>query len=213
EDDDFWLALLAETGADRLLTGESGPEDGSAEAADGPVDRAGGPVDAADWLSRWALHRKRGSLAAVRSRTTLSLVERMAARLREQGRPVDLFTGRWRPSADLDLLDLCAAHGIPLTLPESAEDLHDDCLPVKQWLTDTRPGRRDLTAVAADAGCRRLLYRAVGTVCGHRHDTSTLEELAAHPVLADVLREWLEDAAGELAAATGLPAARTALER
>lgn len=213
EDDDFWLALLAETGADRLLTGESGPEDGSAEAADGPVDRAGGPVDAADWLSRWALHRKRGSLAAVRSRTTLSLVERMAARLREQGRPVDLFTGRWRPSADLDLLDLCAAHGIPLTLPESAEDLHDDCLPVKQWLTDTQPGRRDLTAVAADAGCRRLLYRAVGTVCGHRHDTSTLEELAAHPVLADVLREWLEDAAGELAAATGLPAARTALER
>ncbi|GAB1332445.1 hypothetical protein ACE1SV_67840 [Streptomyces sennicomposti] len=213
EDDDFWLALLAETGADRLLTGESGGEDGSVDAADGSADAADASVDAADWLSRWALHRKRGSLAAARSQTTLALVERMAARLREQGRPVDLFTGRWRPSANLDLLDLCAAHGIPLTLPESAEDLHDDCLPVERWLTDTRPGRRDLTAVAADAGCRRLLYRAVGTVCGHRHDAPAPAALAGHPVLADVLREWLEDAADELAAAAGLPTARAALER
>lgn len=40
-----------------------------------------------------------------------------------------------------------------------------------------------------------------------------LEKLAAHPVLGEVLREWLDDAAGELAAAVGLPAARAALER
>ncbi|WP_425245647.1 hypothetical protein [Streptomyces sp. NEAU-NA10] len=195
EDDEFWLALLAETGADLLLTGE-------AEAADG--------VDAADWLSRWAMHRKHGGSAADRSPATLALVERMAPRLRAQGRPVDLFTGRWQAGADLDLLDLCVAEGVPLTLPGPDQDVF---LPLNRWLTETRPGRRDLTATGADPGCRRLLYVSVGTLSGHRPDTTLLEGLAGHPVLADVLREWLEDSAGELNAAAGLPAARTALDR
>jgi len=194
EDDEFWLALLAETGADRLLTGEAG--------TDG--------VDAADWLSRWALHRKHGSWAGGRSPATLALVERMAPHLRAHGRPVDLFTGRRRAGADLDLLDLCAAEDVPLTLPEADEDVF---LPLGQWLMETRPGRRDLTAVAADPRCRRLLYRSVGNLSGHRPGAGLLEELAGHPVLAGVLREWLDDAAGELTAAAGLPAARAALER
>ncbi|MFD8519223.1 hypothetical protein ACFV2D_04270 [Streptomyces capillispiralis] len=194
EDDEFWLALLAETGADRLLTGEA--------EADG--------TDAADWLSRWALHRKHGSSVSGRSPATLALVERMAPRLRAQGRPVDLFTGRWHAAADLDLLDLCAAEDIPLTLPGADEDVS---LPVAQWLHETRPGRRDLTAVAADPRCRRLLYRSVGTLSGHRLGAGVLDELAGHPVLADVLRAWLDDAAAELDGAAGLPDARAALER
>ncbi|WP_193514314.1 hypothetical protein [Streptomyces griseoloalbus] len=194
EDDEFWLALLAEAGADRLLTGEA--------EADG--------IEAADWLSRWALHRKHGSSVSGRSPATLALVERMAPRLRAQGRPVDLFTGRWHAAADLDLLDLCAAQGVPLTLPGADEDVF---LPVSQWLNETRPGRRDLTAVAADPRCRRLLYRSVGNLSGHRVGTGLLDEVAGHPVLADVLREWLDDAAGELDAAAGLPDARAALER
>ncbi|CAL9349815.1 hypothetical protein SUDANB176_00450 [Streptomyces sp. enrichment culture] len=194
EDDEFWLALLAETGADRLLTGEA--------EADG--------VDAADWLSRWALHRKHGGSAGGRSQATLTLVERMAPRLRAQGRPVDLFTGRWHAGADLDLLDLCVAEGVPLKLPGADEDV---LLPLNQWLKETRPGRRDLTAVASDPRCRRLLYTAVGNFSGHRPGRGLLEELAGHPVLADVLREWLDDAAAELDGAAGLPAARTALER
>ncbi|HEX5568771.1 MAG TPA: hypothetical protein VFY14_17910 [Streptomyces sp.] len=194
EDDEFWLALLAETGADRLLTGEA--------EADG--------VDAADWLSRWALHRKHGSSADGRSPATLALVERMAPHLRAHGRPVDLFTGRWRAGADLDLLDLCAAEGVPLTLPEAEEGVF---LPLGQWLKETRPGRRELTAVAADPRCRRLLYRSVGNLSGHCSDIGLLEKVAGHPVLAGVLREWLDDAADELTAAAGLPAARTALER
>ncbi|CAL9343217.1 hypothetical protein SUDANB106_00318 [Streptomyces sp. enrichment culture] len=204
EDDEFWLALLAETGADRLLTGEA-----EADGAEADGSGAGG-VDAADWLSRWALHRKHGSSVSGRSPATLALVERMAPRLRAQGRPVDLFTGRWHAGADLDLLDLCVAEGVPLTLPEDGGGVF---LALDRWLRETLPGRRDLTAVAADPRCRRLLYRSVGNLSGHRTGTGLLEELAGHPVLADVLREWLDDAAAELTAATGLPAARAALER
>jgi hypothetical protein len=196
EDDEFWLALLAETGADSLLTGEAGA--------------AVEEVDAADWLSRWAAYRKHGSTVSGHSPATLALVERMVPRLRAQGRPVDLFTGRWHAGADLDLLDLCVAEGVPLTLPGTDKDVF---LPLNQWLRETLPGRRDLTAVAADARCRRLLYGSVGTLSGHRPDAELLKSLAGHPVLADVLREWLDDAAAELAAAAALPAARTALER
>ncbi|MFE6286612.1 hypothetical protein [Streptomyces sp. NPDC057877] len=203
QDDEFWLALLTETGTDRLLTGET-PADGS-DATDGTAG-----VDSADWLSRWALHRKHGSTASGRSPATLTLVERMAPRLRALGRPVDLFTGRWQPSADLDLLDLCVAHGIPLTRPETDEHVF---LPLSQWLTDPQPGRRDLTALAADPDHRRLLYQCVGKFSGHRPDNGLLEKLAGHPVLADVLREWLDDATEELTTATGLPAARAALDR
>ncbi|MER6616160.1 hypothetical protein [Streptomyces xantholiticus] len=196
EDDEFWLALLAETGADELLTGEAG-----AVAED---------VDTADWLSRWAVHRKHGSAVSGRSPATLALVERMAPRLRAQGRPVDLFTGRRHAGADLDLLDLCVAQGVPLTLPGSDQDVF---LPLNQWLQQTPPGRRDLTATAADPRYRRLLYGAMSTLGGHRPGDELLKSVAGHPVLADVLREWLDDAAAELTSAAGLPAARTALER
>ncbi|MFD7768899.1 hypothetical protein [Streptomyces sp. NPDC059787] len=195
EDDEFWLALLAETGADRLLTGE---------------DKAADAVDPADWLTRWALHRKHGGTVSGRSPATLALVERMTARLRDQGRPVDLLTGRWHAGADLDLLDLCMEQDVPLTPPGAGTDVHLD---LGRWLEDTRPGRRDLTAVAADRHGRRMLHDAVGN--HHRRHTGrgTLEGIAGHPVLADVLREWLDAAAGELDGAAGLAAARTALER
>lgn len=195
DDDEFWLTLLAETGADRLLTGED-------EAA----DRA----DAADWLSRWALHREHGRSVSSRSPATLALVQQMSARLRADGRPVELFTGRWSAGADLDLLDLCRAEDVPLRLPDVDRKV---VLPVRQWLTENRPGRRDLKAVAADPRLRRLLYTAVGTVMSHHIDSEVQEALAGHPVLAGVLREWLDDAAAELTTAPGLPDARAALER
>ncbi|USQ86775.1 hypothetical protein NFX46_25580 [Streptomyces phaeoluteigriseus] len=193
QDDEFWLALLIECGADLLLTGEADTD-----------------VDAADWLSRWSLHRKHGSSVSGRSPATMALVERMASRLRDHGRPVDLFTGRWHAGADLDLLDLCLAKGVPLTLPGAGQNVF---LPLNQWLKDTAPGRRELTAIAADPRHRRLLYVSVGTLGGHRPDARLLEGVAGHPVLADVLREWLEDAAEELTAAAGLPSARAALDK
>ncbi|MFC8391371.1 hypothetical protein [Streptomyces sp. NPDC057238] len=195
EDDEFWLALLAETGADRLLTGE-------AETADG--------TDAADWLSRWCLHRKHGGTVGDRSPATLALVERMAPRLRDRGRPVDLFTGRWHAGTDLDLLDLCLALDVPLAPPGDDTDVH---LALDRWLRDTRPGRRDLTAVAADRLGRRTLYHAIGNQHGRHTGQKMLDGIAGHPVLADVLREWLDDSAGELDGAAGLEAARTALQR
>ncbi|MGW5652249.1 hypothetical protein [Streptomyces humi] len=189
-DDEFWLALLAECGADLLLTEE------------------GGEADAADWLTRWAQHRKHGAAYSHRSPATLALVERMVPRLRAAGRPVDLFTGRWRAGADLDLLDLCVAEGVALTVPDPDEEVY---LPLGAWLGDDRPGRRDLRAVAAEPRYRALLSAAVeGLGRGQGKD---LAEAAAHPVLGEVLREWLREAAAEFAAAAGLPAVEARLER
>lgn len=196
EGDGFWLALLVETGADTLLTGEAG------EAA-----RA---VDAADWLSRWASHRKHGSSAPERSAATLDLVSRMAPRLRADGRPVDLFTGRWHHGAELDLLDLCAAERVPLSVPAEDVTVH---LPLHRWLETADPARRDLVATGADPRLRRLLYKAVGSLGEDRGLAGVLEALAGHPVLGDVLHAWLEEAAAQFTRAAGLPAARSAISR
>ncbi|MCX4911572.1 hypothetical protein [Streptomyces sp. NBC_00878] len=238
EDDEFWLTLLAESGADRLLTGEDGQvsendKDGQAApetedvgaagdidaasgagtaggaGAAGGVDAAGG-ADAADWLSRWAAHRKHGGTVCGRSPLTLRLVERMAPRLRADGRTVDLFTGRWHAGADLDLLDLCVAQGVPLAMPDADEEVH---LALDRWLRDDQPGGRDLTATAADSRFRPLLHRAIGALGNDRILPELLKSLAAHPVLGDVLREWLDDAAETFDASTGLPGARAAIDR
>ncbi|WP_329214198.1 hypothetical protein OG352_03520 [Streptomyces sp. NBC_01485] len=205
EDDEFWLALLTECGADLLLTGEA-----AGGSTGGATGEPGAEVDPADWLGRWALHRKHGGNVSDRSPATLALVERMAPRLRERGRRVDLCTGRWHTGADLDLLDLCVAQDVPLELPGPDQVVY---LSLDRWLREPRPGRRDLTATAADPCLRRLLYAGIGSVSGFRPEAEVLEGLAAHPVLGDVLREWLDDAAGELTSAVGLPAARAALER
>ncbi len=192
EDDEFWLALLAETGADRLLTGEDE-----------------GPVDAADWLSRWATYRKHGAASAKRSPATLALVERMAPRLRADGRPVDLFVGRWHAGADLDLLDLCAAEGVPLSVPDRDTPVHLD---LDRWLGESR-GRRDLVATAADPRLRRLIYEELGSLGRGQVPQYRQEQIAEHPVLSGVLREWIADRAEEYTRATGLPAVNAALDR
>lgn len=196
--DESWLSLLAETGADALLTEEAGTETGT----DG--------VDPADWLGRWALHRKHGSSSSERCAATLALVERMAARLRADARPVDLFQGRWHAGADLDLLDGCLAWGIPLTEPAPGASVH---LPLERWLTDSSPGRRDLAAVADRPRFRELLYEALSGLNGHRTEDSVLGEIAGHPVLGAVLHDWLRDRAEEFTEATGLPGSRAALQR
>ncbi|WAZ19862.1 hypothetical protein STRCI_000940 [Streptomyces cinnabarinus] len=193
EDDEFWLGILAETSADRLLTGEDA-----------------GEVDPAEWLGRWATYRKHGSAVSGRSPATLALAERMAPRLRAEGRAVDLFTGRWHAGADLDLLDLCAAEGVPLSVPEVDTPVH---VALDRWLRDERPGRRDLVATAADPRLRRLLYEALGTLGRDRGSDKLLESVAAHPVLGEVLRDWIADRADEFTRATGLPGAREALDR
>ncbi|MGA6227922.1 hypothetical protein ACPESV_47220, partial [Streptomyces umbrinus] len=214
KDDEFWLTLLAESGADRLLTGEGGEDTQAGRASQdgekaGAVDAADG-IDAAEWLSRWAAHRKHGGTFSSRSPLTLQLVERMAPRLRADGRAVDLFTGRWHAGADLDLLDLCVAQGIPLAMPDADKEVY---LSLDRWLRDRESGGRDLTATAADPRFRPLLHRAIDALSDDRTLAGVLEALASHPVLGDVLREWLDDAAETFRASTGLPGARAALNR
>ncbi|MGW4195048.1 hypothetical protein [Streptomyces sp. NPDC005004] len=197
EDDEFWLALLAETGADRLLMDEAAAREHG--------------VDAADWLTRWALHRKHGGAFARRSPATLALAARMAPLLRSAGRPVDLFTGNWGASAHLDLLDLCVAEGVPLSVPASAARGQ---VSVTTWLSDTGEGRRDLVAVAADPRLRPLLRAAVEQAGSQRgRDDEQLKALAAHPVLSELLREWLDEVSAEFTRAAGLPAASATLDR
>ncbi|MFD6191907.1 hypothetical protein [Streptomyces sp. NPDC060275] len=204
--DEFWLELLAECGADRLLTGE----DGGTAGPSGAAGASAGGVDAADWLSRWAAHRKRGATVCGSSPATLGLVSRMAPRLRSGGRAVDLFTGRRHVGVDIALLDLCAAENIPLALPAKDAEVH---LGLDGWVRDTRPERRDLAAVATDPRLRPLLLRAVGAAGSERQSNGVLDHLAGHHVLSGVLREWLAGAVGELVGAVGLPGAREALNR
>ncbi|MFI5801281.1 hypothetical protein [Streptomyces sp. NPDC051561] len=205
-----WLALLAECGAEDLLTALP---DTSGQAPGSPA-----PVSPSDWLARWEAHRRRNRATAGRSPQTLDLAARMADRLRADGCPVELFQGRWQRNADLDLLDLCLASGIPVAEP----DAHDTgagqppAVPVGPWLTDAVPGARDLTAVAGRPVFRALLSRSVGGLGeprGRRTDESGLAKLAAHPVLSEILREWLTARAEEYVAARGLPGLRTALHQ
>ncbi|MFD3515712.1 hypothetical protein [Streptomyces sp. NPDC058657] len=216
--DSAWLALLAECGAEDLLTAlpdasrPAHPAPGAHPAPSVPS------VSPADWLARWEAHRRRNRATPDRSRQTLDLAARMAERLRADGIPVELFHGRWQRNADLDLLDLCLASGIPVAEPEEhdSDTAQPPALPVGSWLTDTAPGARDLTAVAERPVFRALLSRNVGGLGeqrGQRPGEGVLAKLAAHPVLSEILREWLTARAEEYRAARGLPGLRTALNR
>ncbi|MDT0320742.1 hypothetical protein [Streptomyces millisiae] len=190
EGDTLWLSLLAETGADALLT------------AQGPAPE----VDAADWLSRWAAHLSRGWRGPRHSPASYALVRRMAPRLRADGRPVTIAqaTG-WRGGTDLELLDLCLAEGVPVADPPPRLRLD-----LTSWLGAPEADRRDLAAVAADPRFAPALSTVVGETGGKRSGEA-LAAVVAHPVLRRVLRDWLGARTDEFVAAPGLPAGRTAL--
>ncbi|MEU1484848.1 hypothetical protein [Streptomyces sp. NPDC005752] len=202
-----WLGLLAESGAEDLLTALP---DTSRSAA--PFEAS---VSPADWLARWEAHRRRSRVTSGRSPQTLDLAARMTDRLRADGRSVELFQGRWQRTADLDLLDLCLASGVPVAEPADQDaGAHPLSVSLSSWLTDTAPGARDLTAVAERPVFRALLSRNVGGL-GERHGQGPgdagMAKLAAHPVLSVILREWLTARAEEYTAARGLPGLHTAL--
>ncbi|WP_405683393.1 hypothetical protein [Streptomyces sp. NBC_00057] len=207
-----WLALLAESGAEDLLTALPGT------SGNAPSDSSDPSVSPADWLARWEAHRRLNRVTSGRSPQTLDLAARMADRLRADGRPVELFQGRWQRTADLDLLDLCLASGVPVAEPDDqgTDTAQGPGVPLGSWLTDTAPGARDLTAVAERPVFRALLRRNVGSLGdGHsqRLSDAGMAKLAAHPVLSGILREWLTACAEEYTAARGLPGLHTALNR
>ncbi|MFF2860835.1 hypothetical protein ACFVSX_13155 [Streptomyces rubiginosohelvolus] len=204
-----WLALLADSGAEELLTARPASSD-SAETA----------VSPADWLARWEAYRRRNRATSGRSPRTLDLAARMTDRLRADGRPVELFQGRWQPTADLDLLDLCLASGVPVAEPDDADTGRghgrSNGFALGQWLADDEPGQRDLAAVAGHPGFRDLLRRNVGGLGdgrGQRLSEAGMAKAAAHPVLSVLLREWLTRCAEEYTAARGLPGLRIALNK
>lgn len=205
-----WLALLAESGAEDLLTALPGTS-GSAAPGDPSVSPA-------DWLARWEAHRRRNQASPGRSPQTLGLAARMADRLRADARPVEVFQGRWLRTADLDLLDLLLSSGVPVAEPDDQDTgtAKRPALALGQWLTDTAPGARDLTAVAERPVFRALLSRTVGDLGGghgQRLDDTGKAKMAAHPVLSGVLREWLTACAEEYTAAQGLPGLNTAYNK
>ncbi|MDT0494770.1 hypothetical protein RM717_30180 [Streptomyces griseus] len=239
-----WLALLAESGAEELLTALSGDAYGSSDAsgsssdlgasgtsgapgvslapgapgASGASGADGSAVSPADWLGRWEAHRKRYRGTAGRSPETLALVARAADRLRADGRPVELFQGRWQRTADLDILDLCLASGIPVAEPDDEDPgtRQSPGFALGPWLTDTAPGARDLAALAGHPAFRALLSRTVGELGsgrGQRVSDAGMAKLAAHPVLSGILREWLTARAEEYTAAKGLPGLQSTLNK
>ncbi|MCX4966434.1 hypothetical protein OHA98_16645 [Streptomyces sp. NBC_00654] len=212
DDESGWLALLAESGAEDLLTALP---DTSGNA---PSDAAAQSLSPADWLARWEAHRRSNRATSGRSPQTLDLAARMADRLRADGRPVELFQGRWQRTADLDLLDLCLASGVPVAEPDDqdTDTARSPGVMFGPWLADTAPGARDLTAVAERPVFRALLRRNIGSLGdghGQRLDDAGMAKLAAHPVLSGILREWLNARAAQYTAARGLPGLHTALNR
>ncbi|WP_052411183.1 hypothetical protein [Streptomyces sp. NRRL S-118] len=180
-----WLALLDGCGATGLL-----------------LD---GTVPAAPWLTAWAAHRQRGYGRSTRLAAELALVERLADRLAADGVPVRLLGGgSWRVDADLDLLDLCLARGVPVEPP--APDATTTYLDVAGWLGDEAEGRRDLAALVADERFGPLLRRSVEQLAGDgAESTERLRRVVEHPALETVVADWLTELADGLSRPFGLP--------
>ncbi|MFF4813985.1 hypothetical protein ACFY2K_05315 [Kitasatospora sp. NPDC001309] len=203
--DSAWLAVLAATGAEDLLTGP----------------RAEGAEPAAQWLRRWCNHLGRGWRNRPGCPATLALAGRMVERLRADAVPVDLFTGISGSLTRLDLLELLLAEGIPVADPPAGLGFD-----LREWVTQSGPAAADaptgaptdapsaatdgartiggsLAAVAADARFRPLLRRSAPGAWAQAVE----HRCAALPLLNELFREWAEERAEELTAVRGLAGA------
>ncbi|MEU3568004.1 hypothetical protein AB0E96_06170 [Kitasatospora sp. NPDC036755] len=180
--DTAWLALLAETGAEELLTGP----------------RAEGAEPAAAWLQRWCNHLGRGWRSRPGCPATLALAGRMVERLKADAVPVDLHTGIRGSYTRIDLLDLLLTAGVPVADPP--ESLTFD---LRDWAGQCGPDGPTLAAVAADERYRPLLRRAAPPAW----ETAVKRQVPALPVLNELFAEWAEERTRELSAARGLAGA------
>jgi hypothetical protein len=139
-----------------------------------------------------------------RSAGTIALVQRMTGRLLADGVPVELFASvhAGRFAAQLDVLDVLLAAGVPVVLPPALLSGFD----VNHWFEDRSPGERELAAVAADARLRPVLRRAVGESRGRRHGRPS-RPVQSVPVLAELLGEWVEEQVALLEGGAGLAGA------
>ncbi|MFE7564039.1 hypothetical protein [Kitasatospora sp. NPDC057500] len=189
--DTAWLTLLADSGAERLLTDPPAPDADAAEA----------PEPAAAWLQRWTNHLGRGWRDRGMNTETVALAARMVERLRAEAVPVDLYSGVRRSATQLELLDLLLAEGVPVADPDGST------FPVQNWVAASGADGRTLAAVAADPRYRPVLRAAVPAVW----DTVDKRGLAARPVLRELFVEWSDARADELETVRGLDTAATLL--
>ncbi|MFE9692080.1 hypothetical protein [Micromonospora sp. NPDC005806] len=162
--------------------------------------QAGGPgvPSAGRWLERLLAMRERGHQR--RSARLVAAVERLAPRLRAEGRPVALGTGTAH-RCDLDVLDACLAGGVPVAVEPHQVN-------VTRWAHDDKPGRRDLAAVAADPTIRLLLGAAAVDALTDLHrrnggigplPTRVVAEVLGVAGLRDVLAEVLAERVSRVA--------------
>jgi len=136
------------------------------EASGAAADLAGPDAPASRWLERFLAGRRTGR--AGRSARLLALVERMLPRLAAGGE-VRIATGPW--GVDIDVLDLLRAGGVPVGIEAQRRD---GGFNLAAWASDDSPGRRDLTAIAADPALRQVLRRGVRTAIGRLRDGASL---------------------------------------
>ncbi|MER7703641.1 hypothetical protein ABTX81_12155 [Kitasatospora sp. NPDC097605] len=190
--DAAWLALLADSDAERLLTDPPAPAAAGAEA----------PEPAAAWLQRWTNHLGRGWRDRDLNTETVALVTRMLERLRAEAVPVDLFTGVRRSATQLELLDLLLAEGVLVADPADNHSFQ-----IQPWVAGSSADGRTLAAVAADPRFRPALRAAVPAVW----DTVDKRGLAARPVLRELFIEWSDARVDELETVRGLESAAAML--
>lgn len=178
--DEFWLTLLAQTGA---LAGLTEP---AAQVPPEALPRAG----AAEWLRAFA--DRNSYLDRFRPQwpkpPLIGLIREMAPRLRADGVPLRL-TDAW--PVNIDLLNLCLAEGVEVADPAPGFSFAPDLLSAHR-----NPTRSDLSAVAADPRFRPALRAAVDRIFQEPcYSSAQLFEVAG---LRGILAEWLDTAADEL---------------
>ncbi|GAA2378227.1 hypothetical protein Cme02nite_19520 [Catellatospora methionotrophica] len=149
-------------------------------------------ADITGWLDRFAWYRARHrwAVGAV-SPQLLALVERLAPRLRAAGRPLRPGPADGSGPVDLNLVDTCLAHGVPVSVEPTSEGL-----PVTRWYGQSGEGRRDLAAIAADPnllpdlvrGLWRLLDQSSELDPAGSRAEGLIAVLAATPGLLTALR-------------------------
>ncbi|MEV7024480.1 hypothetical protein, partial [Kitasatospora sp. NPDC093558] len=214
--DAAWLTVLAETGAEALLTGPrpvaaqgSDAQGSDGQGSDGQgsegqgsdaqgSDGQGGDTAPAAWLRRWTDHLGRGWGSRPTCAATVALAGRMAERLRADGTPVDLFTGIRRSTTQLDLLERLLADGVPVADPPAGISFD-----LTGWARHTGSTGPDLAAVAADPRFRAVLRAATPSAW----ETAVQQQVPALPLLRELFAEWADERAAEVTAAPGLAGA------